>query len=76
MQQLRNVSPEEREVRVVAAEAEHHEVRVQPVQAVPRVRVIAGQRLLVADEVHDLVLTLARGLVSAVMCYLLLISTT
>ena len=57
-------------MRVVAAEAEHHEVRVQAVQAVPRVRVVAGQRLLVADEVHDLVFTLARGLVSAVGCYL------
>ena len=49
---------------VVGAHSKHHQVRVKPIQTVPQVGVIAGLRLLVSDEVHDLVFSLSRRFVA------------
>lgn len=51
---------EDGEVGLVGGQTQHDEVRVCPVQAVVRVRVVIGLAALAADVVHDLVLPLAR----------------
>ena len=51
------------EVRLVGDEGQHDEVRVQPVQAVPLVRLVIRPLLCPADMLHDLVLALARNVV-------------
>ena len=59
--------PEQREMRVVRGEAEHHEVSVEAVEAVPHVRVVARLAAAVADILHDLVLAFPRGLVARLL---------
>ena len=44
---------------LVRKQAQHDEVGIQTVDAVPRVGIKAGLGLLGADEIHDLVLTLS-----------------
>ena len=52
--------PDDGEVRLVGGEPEHDEVGVGAAQDVVRVGVVVGLRALPPDEVHDLVLALAR----------------
>lgn len=54
--------PEQGKVRFVRAHPQHDEVRIEAVQAVPRVGVVVGLRARPADVVHYLVLPLTGGL--------------
>jgi hypothetical protein len=49
-------------VRVVAEQAEHDEVGVEAVHAVPHVGVVPRLSLVEANVLHDLVFSLARNL--------------
>lgn len=55
-----DVLAQDAEVRLVRREREHDQVRVEAVDDVLRVRVVRRVAALAADEVHDLVLALAR----------------
>mmetsp|Transcript_31089 Transcript_31089/g.61556 ORF Transcript_31089/g.61556 Transcript_31089/m.61556 type:complete len:243 (-) Transcript_31089:185-913(-) len=52
-------------MRLVARQPQHHQVRVLPVHAVPRVRPVPRPALPLADVLHDLVLPLPRHLLPA-----------
>ena len=54
-----DVLAEDREVRLVRRQRQHDEVGVEAVEAVARVRLVAGLQPLQPDELHDLVLALA-----------------
>ena len=52
-------------MRVVAEQAEHDEVGVEAVHAVPHVGVVPRLSLVEANVLHDLVFSLTRNLVGA-----------
>ena len=58
---------QQRKVGLVRAQAQHHEISIESVEAVASINIVVGLAPLIANEFHDFVLTLAWNLIITIM---------